>query len=264
MFTVALGTSTTGWEGQFRFLADQQGLSGVTARMPSASLLPVINAGYRSLRELVVTYGYTLFCQRGTTTALPTVPPETGETYVVIDFGASGTPGTVPPITQIKMIDFKDTSNNWSRLPELTLLQMRDYAITSTPARPQGWFWLNAGSVATNAFTKGSIGVTPVPNGGSYAIWSMPEFADLTAATDLFLYQTEDWRQWHFFNVMKQICGVRDKNLAKQMDLILWNLSPDKEGSPAYNIKAQAPTASGSRTWSRADNYRGNGRRAWG
>lgn len=262
MFTQALGTKTTGFEGQWRFLADQQGLG---LRHPSADLLPVFNASYRSLIDLVTSYGYTQFMTRGSTPALPTTPFEAQGNYATIDVGTSGTPGTPSVIKQIKKFDIRYTSGDWDTLPECTLLQLNDYANDSTPGTPRAWCWLNAGSVSTNTFVKGLIAVTPVPSGGSYALWTLNEFTDLTATTDVYLYHCEDWRQWHIYHAMSQVIGVRDKNLSKVLDKILLKLDPKNEGSIGYNIKEQAPTASGSRTWSRSRDYRGTADRfKWG
>jgi hypothetical protein len=252
MFTQVVGTSTTGFEGQFRFLADVQGLATAVGRHPSADLLPIFNASYRSLRELVTTYGYTQFITRGTTTALPTSPVEAGETYATIT--------TTVGLNQLKAVDVRFSNNEWVRLPEVTLLQLRDFP-TRTRGYPRAWCWLDAGSVAAAAYTGGRIAILPTPNGGSYALWTMAEFPELTA-TDHYLYHTEDWRKWHMYNAMAQLCGARDKDSARKLDFIQTQLNPDVEGTPAYNIKAQSPTAAGPKTWTRSSSYRGVG--PWG
>jgi hypothetical protein len=261
MFTRALGTTTTGFEGQWRFLADVQGLGTAAGRHPSADLLPVFNASYRALREWVTSLGYTQFIRRGTTTTLPTSPVEAGENYAIIDVGTSGTPGSVPTLEQIKRVDVKFSGTDWYELPEVTLLQLRDLSrgyVSGTPNRPLGWCWLNAGSITgTTAFVKGEIAVAPVPTSGSYCLWSMTEQPDLINVTDVWLYHTEDWCQWHMFHAMLKVCGVRDKDTAKKVDAILWQLNPDQPGSCAHNIMTQRPTASGPRTWTRSNNYRG-------
>lgn len=255
MFTRAVGTTTTGVEGQFRFLADLQGLGTSVGRHPSASLLPVLNASYRALREYVTGMNYTQFIVRGTTTALPTTAVESGEQYALIDVGTSGTPGTVPTLEQVKRIDVK-IATDWDELPEVALSQLRD--VCGTPGRPRAWCWLNAGSISgTTAFVKGSIAIAPVPTGGSYALWTMTEEPDKTATTDVWLYHTEDWAQWHMYHAMAQICGIRDKNSAQQLAKIERMLDPNVPGTPAYNIQHQAPTAAGPRTWVRSSAYRG-------
>jgi mRNA-degrading endonuclease toxin of MazEF toxin-antitoxin module len=250
VFTQALGSSTTGFEGEFRFEADIQGLATSVGRHPSANLLPIFNSSYRRLRELVVSYGYTQFCVRGTTTALPVAAVEAGETYASIT--------TLVAMDQLKMLDVKDTTGRWRTLPEVTLLQLRDFA-TTTRGQPQAWCWLDAGTVSAATFTGGRIAITPVPNGGSYALWTMPETTPVVQTTDVFLYHTEDWRMWHMYDVMSRVCGARDKDTARKLDFIMSRLDPDVEGSPAFNIRNQAPTAAGSKTMTRASNYRGIG-----
>jgi len=259
MFTQALGTTTTGFEGEFRFEADLQGLGTSVGRHPSANLLPVFNSSYRRLVELVTGYGYTQFCTRGVTTALPTTAVETGETYAVINVGTAGDPGTVPPVRQIKMLDVRDTSGRWRTLPEVTLLQLRDFASTSR-GTPQAWCWLTAPSISSGTtLVAGQIAITPTPIGGSYALWEMNELTLPSATTDVYLYHTEDWRMWHMYDAMARICGARDKDSARRLDFILSRLDPDVEGSPAWNVRNQAPTAAGSKTMTRASNYRGVG-----
>jgi hypothetical protein len=260
MFTRALGTSTTGFEGDFRFLADLQGLGTAVGRHPSARLLPVFNASYKELREYVTALGYGQFLQRGTTTTLPTSAVEAGETYAIIDVGTSGTPGTVSTITQVKKIDVKIGGGDWRDLPEVTALQLRDLPARGT--YPCGWCWLNSGSVTgTTAFVKGQIAIAPVPSSGSYALWTMTEAPDLVNTTDVFIYHSESWAQWHMFHAMQKVAGVRDKNNAAQLAAIARQLDPSAPGTPAWNIQHQAPTASGPRTWVRGSDYRGAG---WG
>lgn len=247
MFTQALGTTTTGFEGQFRYLADQQGLGTAAGRHPSADLLPIFNANYRSLRQFVTGLGYRQFTQRGSTTALPTSAVETDETYATITLAAG--------VSQIAQVDIF-YRGEWldHSLPEIQLGQLRDYA-TRGRGCPRAWLWLDAGSVATDTLTPGKIGITPVPDGGSYALWTMSEFTDLSATTDVYLYHTEDWRRWHMLSAMRDICGVRDKDSARKLATIDRMLDVDVPGTPAYNIAVHAPTAAGPRTWTRSRAY---------
>jgi hypothetical protein len=218
----------------------------------------VFNSSYRRLREFVVSLGYTQFCRPGTTTALPTSAVETGETYAVIDVGTDGSATGVSNIEQIKMFDVKGTNGQWRTLPEVTILQLRDYASTVS-GPPRAWCWLNGpafGALASQS--KGSIAVTPVPNGGSYKLWTMAEAIPVSGTSDFFIYHTEDWRMWHMYDAMSQIVGARDKDTAKKLDYIVNNrLNVNVPGSPAYNISTQRPTAAGPRTWTRSSAYRG-------
>jgi hypothetical protein len=259
MFTQALGTATTGFEGELRFEADIQGLATSVGRHPSANLLPIFNSSHRRLRELVAGYGYTQFCTRGVTTALPTTAVEAGETYATIDVGTAGAPGTVPVTQQIKMIDVKSVSGRWRTLPEITLLQLRDFA-TTTRGEPEGWCWVTAPNISSGTtLVAGKIAFTPVPVGGSYALWTMNELTMPSSTTDVYLYHNEDWRMWHMYDSISRIVGTRDKDTAKKLAFVLSRLDPEVEGSPAFNIKNQAPTAAGSKTMTRASNYRGIG-----
>lgn len=256
MFTQAIGDATSGFEGDWRFLADFQ---GVTLRQPTANLRPVFNATYRELRELVSSLGYTQFLTRGTTTALPTTPFETGETYATITLGTTGTPGTPFAASQVKMIDVRGSAGQrWRTLPECTLLQLRDHAQTNR-GDPRAWCLLNVGSVSGANYTAGAIAITPTPQGGHYVLWTLPEWVEISSATDVFLYHTEAWRRWHMFRAMAVVCGARDKDSARKLEFIMSQLDPDVDGSPAALIHSHAPTAAGPKTWTRDSSYRGSG-----
>ena len=217
----------------------------------------MFNASYRALREYVTSLGYTLFITRGTTTALPTSAVEAGEQYAVIDVGTSGTPGTVPTTEQIKRVDVKIGSTDWYELPEVPLSQLRDVSQGGS-GRPRAWCWLNAGSISgTTAFVKGTIAIAPVPNAGSYALWTMTEEPDKVNTTDVWLYHSEDWAQWHMYHAMLQITAVRDDGSGSRVNAIARMLDPNVPGTPAWNIQHQAPTAAGPRTWVRSSAYRG-------
>lgn len=252
-----LTQSISSFESELRYLADIQGLSTSQGRHPSTDLRILINDSYRSLRNLVLSFGYTQFVTRGTTTALPTSAVETNERYAVIS--------TPVAVNQIKMVDVRISPDDWRALPECTLLQLREISrrrwrgVADTPRRPIAWCWLQAGTVSGSTFTAGQIAIAPVPTGGDYALWTMNEWTSITSDTDVFLYQNEDWRQWHLFDVMSKVCGARDKNNSAKLDYIFARLNPDILGSPAYNIKAHKPTTSGPRTWIRSGDYNGLG-----
>lgn len=262
MLFVALGTATTGFEGQWRFLADLQGLGTVADRYPSTDLLPLINDTYRELRELVTVEGYTAFVTPGATTPLPTTAVEAGEAYAVINIGTAG--ATPPTTSHIKFLDVKSPSAKWRRLRELPHGQLRDFAEDGTPGYPQGWCLLNMGGVSAANYTVGQIAITPVPSGGSYKLWTMNEYVDASATTDVFLYQTIEWKKWHQYKLMEQICGGKDKDTARKLAHIQRMLDPDVEDTPACNIRKHAPTASGPQTWTRDDNYHASRGRLWG
>lgn len=243
------------FETDFRYLADVQGLATSAGRHPSANLIVLFNASYRSLRDLVLSYNYTQFLVRGATTALPTTAVETNERYAVI---------AVPEaVNQVKMLDIRIAPDDWRFLPEVSILQLRELTrsrwrgVAETPRRPRGWCLLTSGTVSAATFTAGSIALAPVPTGGDYALWTMPEWTDITNTAHVFLFANEDWRQWMLFDVMAKICGARDKNNAQKIDFIMSRLNPNIEGTPAYNIKAHAPTAAGPKTWVRGADYHG-------
>lgn len=258
MITRALGTLTTGLEGQFRYQFDIQGLGTSGGRNPTADVVSALNGSYRSLREFVTNCGYTLFLTRGSTTVLPTSATVTGEDYAQI---------AVPQATLVvKGVDVQFGSEPWYRLQEVPFGQMRDFTQyqqrANNPRRPMAWSQLTAGTVAGSAFTAGQIAVFPIPSSGNYALWTLPEWTDITSATDVFLFQSEEWIQWMFAHAALKVNVFRDKDAQRKRDALYAQLDPNIVGSPAYNVRTLAPVAAGPRTWTRDRNYRSG--RFWG
>jgi hypothetical protein len=74
------------------------------------------------------------------------------------------------------------------------------------------------------------------------------------------LFHSEDWIQYLFAHAALKVCVFRDKDARSRRQDLLNQLNPDVPGSPAWNIRNQAPVAAGPRTWRRSPNYRGEGR----
>jgi hypothetical protein len=255
MITRALGTATTGLEGQFRYQFDLQSAGTSGTRNPTVDVVSALNGSYRSLRELVTTWGYTLFLLRGSTTALPTAATVSGEDYAQI---------TVPLATQVvKSVDVQVSGQPWRKLEEVPFGQLRSFGplrgVADRPRLPLAWCWLTAATVSGATATAGHIAVFPIPSQGNYCLWTLPEWTDITGATDIFLFHSEEWIQYLFAHAALKVCVFRDKDARQRRQALLDQLNPDNEGSPAWNIKNQAPVAAGPRTWRRSPNYRGGG-----
>lgn len=260
MYTKAVGTTTTGFEGKFRYQMDLQGLGSATGRHPSADLLNVFNDAYKSLRELVTGKGYTQFIVRGTTTTLPVVPVEAGETYAIINVGTTGTPGTPPTFSQIRRIDIKANGSDWFELPYVTFGQLRELTpdrFTTSPTKPRGWCWLNAGTIAGANFTAGQIALAPVPTNGQFCIWTLPDWIDCAGTTDVFYYHIADWEMWHLYKAASMVLVPRDKDSMRVAQWLASQLNEEVPGTPAYNIHRARPVAAGPKTWVRTADYRG-------
>lgn len=246
MFTQALGDTSTGFEAEWRYRADLQGLGTSVGRHPSANLLPIFNGAYREMLEQALQWGYTQLLTRGTTTTPVWAPVEVGEGYAVI--------ATTASMQQIKQVDFRYSSGgDWRSLEEVSITQLRDLALNSTTAPPRGWCLLETG--ISGADLTGQIAIAPVPPSGSYVLWTMPEFTALTGAAGLFAYHAECWRKWHIYKAMQEVCVVRDKDTQRIRDAIDRMLDPAVEQSPAHQMRAMAPTAAGPKTWTRSPNY---------
>lgn len=265
MYTRQLGQGATpgpasGLIAKFRYQFDLQGLSSATGRHPDADIIPVLNDAYKSLRELVTGKGYTQFIVRGTTTALPTTPFEAGETYAVVDVGTTGTPGTPPTFSQIRRVDIKISGSDWYELPAVTFSQLRELTpdrFTGGTTKPRGWCWLNAGTIAGANFTKGQIIFAPVPSAGSYVLWTLPDWIDCLATTDVFYYHLADWEMWHLYKAASMVLVPRDKDTQRVAQWLASQLNEEVPGTPAYNIHRARPVAAGPKTWVRGADYRG-------
>lgn len=241
---------------------DTDAVGGSIPRHPLLELNGFLNASHRALRSWVTNQlGYKLYKTRSATAALPTTPTVTGETYAEIPW-----PTGAVDVLGIDVLDFQGA--DWRPLEEIEWESRRQYAngypfLARPAAAPYGFCVLSEGSVATTVLTAGTIALFPLPAGGSYAIWTLNHWADITTDTHLFLAGDEDWFQWMTHWGVQRV-GMRDNadGLAR-LQLASEQLQPlGPNGKPnmatcAGRIMASAPrkVKAGGTTWMRSESY---------
>lgn len=218
-----------------------------TNRHTDALLNELINGGYRALRSAVTGWGYDAFLT--STTVTTTGTPPAGETYEAIAYPSGA--------VSIRGVDVFD-SPVWRPLQHVGFVNRRSF--TDRAPLPEAFSIALAGSVATTVYTPGSILLFPLPRAGvSVKVWYLPEWADLSNDTHVFLYQDEDWLQYHIYWVMNEL-AVRDAaDDPARAQMVSTALNPEVRGSLANRMRDLAPRviSAGPRTMRRSQNYYG-------
>ena len=214
-----------------------------TNRHPDALLNELANAGYRWLRANVTDWGFTSFLSQATGNTSASAA-DTNENYSSITYPSGA--------TQIHAVDVFDTPE-WVRLEPITLASLRQFEDTADIER--AWLVDLSGSVATTVFTTGRILLTPRARARPYKVWYLPEWADISTDTHLFLYQDELWLQMHLYWCISQLC-TRDQDDPNREQRALFEINPAQAGSTAARVRSMAPRVmSGARQVRRSRNY---------
>lgn len=214
------------------------GIIGQTNAHPDADLSLDIDDSYRELRDLCTRARYGTFLTSTSAASLPTTPPVAGEQYVEL----TSPSGAI----MIRGVDVQPAVD-WIRAEEVAFEMLRSVQ----PNRWQGsrrywWTLLNSGTVATSVYTTGKIALFPIPQGGNYKVWYLPEFAATTQDSDVYLYHTDVWQQWHIQSVVQKVAQQdNDSNNTAKM-------AAEKLVEYEAKIRAGTPTASGPAEWGRA------------
>jgi hypothetical protein len=224
MFTKTL----TEFKTRVSALADIDGQigAGSTFRHPTTLVDEIADTAYVRLRSLVTRRGFSFFVVPGTITALPTSAAETGESYSTISY----------PSATMKVIglDVKQ-DGEWRRLKKLQFGMRRDYqriGDDNYSRSPVGWDVLSHGSVATTAFTAGTIAIFPIPTGGDYRLWTLPHWTAIAGNdTYLFLYDDQSWYDYHVAQAVLELAGIRDNDGQKGRAAYALNMSQQAEAA---------------------------------
>lgn len=180
-----------------RYLGDAESL---TSRHPDADLTRRINSSIRALRGLVTARGGSYFIE-ATTAATLAGTQITGEVYSEVPF-----PANAVQIHGVD-VDLAPNSGSWYSLEPVSWVQRRDSSSFCLGAPryftvrqiPQG----SGASVAA-----GTIDIFPAASAGSYKIWFLGDFVDLTSA-DVFLGLPE-WHDWVIWAVVRDLAARDD------------------------------------------------------
>lgn len=181
-------------------------LEGITDRHPTLSMNLEANLSYRELRVKLANNDVQTVLSSTAITALPLVEAVAGGGYAEIDWPTNA--------VSVHGLDVK-VGGYWNTVPQGYFAQRRlgpvvsergDYSYADEGLA----LWIQRSLPTTSAATQvaGKIMLFPVPSGGSYVLWFLPEWVDITADTDLFPGQ-ESWLQWVIWDLACK-CLIRD------------------------------------------------------
>lgn len=243
MFTKTLAQ----WKTRVSNLADINGqvAAGSTYRHATTIVDEIADETYKRLRSLVSRRGFREYLSQTSKTALPTTAASTGEQFATIAFPSGA--------THIKGIDVLQ-NNRWRRLKQLDgWCERRDHQDTSEAflnERPYAWDVLSHGSVATTVQTAGTIAIFPVPTDGDYTLWYLPDWTPIAGNdTYLFLYREQCWYDYHVFQGVIEIAGIRDNDAQRGRAAYAQKMSD--EAALAIGEFTAQETNDGARSWTR-------------
>lgn len=242
---------------------DTDAVGGSITRHSTTELNGFLNKAHRSLRSWVTNkLGYKLYKTRQASAPLPTAATVSGEQYAEI-----GWPATAVDVLGVDVLTSSD--QDWRPLEPVDWESRRSFGqeLPSTPSTaPYAWAPISEGSVSAATFTAGVIALFPVPTGGTYTVWFLPHWADITTDAHLFLCGDEDWFLWMTAYATLLVCQARDNGDAparvawaqNEMRVIGAGGKPDPM-TAAGRIAASAPkkVKAGGTSWVRAENYHG-------
>jgi hypothetical protein len=244
MFTKTLAQ----WKTRVSILADIVGQigSGSTFRHQTTYVDEIADETYKRLRSLIARRGFREYHVRQATAALPTTAAVTGEDYATVAYPTGA--------THIRGLDVLQ-GGVWRRLKHLDgWAERRDHQSSFTAEfgdqlRPYAWDVLSHGSVATTVLTAGTIAIFPIPTSGDYTLWYLPEWTNIAGNdTYLFLYREQCWYDYHVFEGIKEVCGLRDNDAQRRYDIAE---KMSQEAAVAIGEFTADETADGARSWTR-------------
>lgn len=243
MFTKTLAQYKTRVEN----LADVNGQvgAGSTFRHSTTIMDEIADETYKRLRGLVARRGFREYHVQTALANLPTTAASTNEQFATIAYPSGA--------THIRGIDVLQ-NGQFRRLKRLDgWCERRDHQDTTVAfqnERPYAWDVLNHGSVATSVFTTGKIAIFPVPTDGNYTLWYLPDWTPIAGNdTYLFLYREQCWYDYHVFQGVIEVCGLRD-NDAERGRAQYAKVMSDEAAAAIGEFTAQE-TSDGARSWTR-------------
>jgi hypothetical protein len=179
-------------------------LEGLTDRHPDLNIEQEINLSYRQLRVKLANNDVMMVLQPTAVLTLPIVETVAGGGYAEIDWPTDA--------VSIHGIDAK-VNGCWNPIPQGFFTQRRMGGYDQGDCRfgdPVYSMWIvrSLPTTSGSSAVAGKIMLFPVPQGGQYVIWYLPEWVDLVTDTNLFPGQ-ESWIQWVIWDVVCK-CLVRD------------------------------------------------------
>lgn len=232
---------------------DTDDLGATIPRHPTSWVNLVLNDAYRSYRTAVTNWHYQLFKLNTVAANLPTTPPVAGETYAEVPW-----PAGAVDVLGVDVLVSNDLG--WRKLESVEWEERRAFDPTPLWAdgtcSPYAFSTVSQGSVSGSTFTAGTIALFPLPSGGQYKVWYLPEWTDISTDAHLFLFNNEDGVQWVLWEATRRI-ATRDNDSQSRLAEAARQLNPLSPDTVAARLKASAPkhVKSGPKTLRRAWDY---------
>jgi hypothetical protein len=168
-------------------LRQRADLRGQTTRHPDSDLKRSLVQSLRSLRALVTRSGGSFFLTATAPTALPIVPPTTGEQFLEVAW-----PSTALSIHGVDVL----VGSIWCPLSPVPFAGRRDYQGGSD--RPRAYVVRTLPSETPDTtLSAGAIQIYPLDlQGLQYRIWFLPELTEVVTGTHVVQGYDGDWLEW--------------------------------------------------------------------
>jgi hypothetical protein len=232
---------------------DTDDTGGTFARHPTAWVNIVLNDAFRSYRSFITQHHYQLYKLATTAAALPTTPSVTGELFAEIPW-----PSTAVDVLGIDVLTQAELG--WRKLEPVEWEERRMFDPAPFLAEgvyaPYAFSTVSEGTVSGSTFTAGSIALFPLPRGGTYKTWYLPEWVDITTDGHLFLFPDEDGAQWVLWEATRRI-AARDNDSNNRLAEAARQLNPLMPDTVAGRIVKSAPkkVKAGPKTIRRSADY---------
>lgn len=180
-------------------LAAIDGKTGSNGRHSPTRLNAILNRKYRALRTRVSQLRYPQFLVPGSITPMPA--RASGEDYIELPMPAG--------VAELAGVDVK-VSNEWKRLDPTEFGQRRDAPNAPPPSGVGFWAVLQPPVPSTTTITAGKAAIWPATLAGSYRLFSVETWADITTDSHVFMIY-EGWDEW-LLNAAAMACATRDGN----------------------------------------------------
>jgi hypothetical protein len=191
--------------GQFMTLGDvrkaaiyRADLEGLLERHPTVDLNREANLSYRDMRVKLANADCPTVLVPSAITPLPSSEAIAGGGYAELDWPTDA--------VSVHGLDVK-VGGYWGTVPQGNFTQRRlgpmqnergDYSYANEGLAT--WIVRSLPTTSGSAEVAGKIMLFPVPAGGSYVLWYLPEWNDIASDNDIFPGQ-EGWIQWVIWDV---------------------------------------------------------------
>lgn len=198
-------------------------LEGISDRHPTLDLNAEANLSWRALRMQLANNDVQVVLSPTAILNLPTTEALAGAGYAEIDWPTDA--------VSVHGIDVK-VGGYWCSLPQGHFSQRRLGPVYSERGSyayaDEGlamWVVRSLPTVNASAPVAGKIQLFPVPDGGQYILWYLPEWVDIALDTDLFPGQ-ESWIEWVICDLA---CKALTRDIGPQTSAQLEKLTGERE-----------------------------------